>query len=61
MPVLVKIEALGFHWEMGTSATKPYHYCRTVGIGTTEGVSTIDAIYGACYHFIKLYNNKPKS
>lgn len=60
MPVVEKIETLGYKWEIGMSATSPYHYCKIWSIGTIEGISTLDAIYGAIIEFIKWYNSCQK-
>ena len=54
--VIDKIEALGYKWEIGMSSTSPYHYCKIWSVGTIEGISMLDAIYGACIEFIKWYN-----
>lgn len=57
MEVVEKIELLGYRWEIGMSATTAHsHYCRIWSIGTIEGISPLDAIYGACLVFIKWYN-----
>ena len=58
MPVICKIEALGYRWEIGMSATLPYHYCKIWSIGKIEGISPLYAIHGAIIEFIKWYNNK---
>ena len=57
MPVVEKIESLGYKWEIGMSSTTPYHYCKIWSIGTVEGISPLDATYGACVEFIKWYNS----
>ena len=57
IPVVEKIEILGFRWEMGMSLTHPYHYCKIWSIGTIEGISPVDAIYGAIVEFITWYND----
>jgi len=60
IPVLEKIAAKGYKWEIGISPqTKEavYHYCKIWSIGTIEGISPLDAVYGACVEFIKWYNN----
>lgn len=56
MPVLEKIESLGYGWEIGTYETSPYHFCKIDGMDTIVGISLLDAIYGACVEFIKWYN-----
>lgn len=57
MPVLEKIESLGYGWEIGMQTpTSPYHYCKIDGMDTIEGIYLLDAIYGACIEFIKWYN-----
>ena len=58
IPVLEKIESIGYKWEIGMSATSPYHYCKIWSIVTIEGISISDAIYGAIIEFIKWYNSK---
>lgn len=60
MPVVEKIGAKGYRWElgMGTSTNSPTHYCKIWSIGSIEGVSPLDAIYGAVIEFIKWYNTK---
>ena len=56
MPVIEKIESFGYRWEVGMSTTSPYHYCKIWSIGSIEGISSSDAIYGAVIKFIKWYN-----
>jgi hypothetical protein len=58
MPVIERIESLGYRWEIGMSTTSPYHYCKIWSIGSIEGISPLDAIYGACIEFIKWYNKQ---
>lgn len=61
IPVLEHIESLGYRWEIGQSMCPDinrYHYCRIVGVKTIEGVSPLDAIYGAVITFINWYNEK---
>ena len=57
-PVLEKIEAIGYRWEIGMSAASPYHYCKIWSIGIIKGISPLDAIYGAVIEFIKWYTTK---
>lgn len=62
MPVLEKIEAKGYKWEIGMSPfSSSHHYCKIWSIGTIERVSLLDAVYSAVLEFIKWYNsiNKP--
>ena len=56
IPVIEKIESIGFRWEIGMSLKNPYHYCKIWSIGTIEGISPINAIYSAAIEFIKWYN-----
>lgn len=56
-PVLERIETLGYKWEIGMSMSKPYHYCKIWSIGKIEGVSPLDAVYGAVIEFITWFNN----
>jgi hypothetical protein len=56
MPVLEKIESLGYGWDVGVSKSSHYHYCKIYGMDSIEGISPLDAIYGACIEFIKWYN-----
>ena len=58
IPVIEKIESIGYKWEIGMSSTSPYHYCKIWSIGTIEGISISDAIYEAIIEFIKWYNSK---
>lgn len=60
MPVLEKIEAIGYRWEIGMSSTSPHHYCKIWSIGTIEGISPKDATWGAVIEFIKWYNLNKK-
>ena len=55
-PILERIEALGYRWEIGMSAISPYHYCKIWSIGKIEGISSLDVVYGAVIEFIKFYN-----
>jgi hypothetical protein len=59
MPVLEKIASLGYKWEIGISPYKKesvFHYCKIWSIGTIEGVSPLDAVYGAVVEFVKWHN-----
>ena len=57
MPVLEKIEAKGYRWEIGMSPiSSQHHYCKIWSIGTIERVSLLDAVYDAVLEFIKWYN-----
>jgi hypothetical protein len=60
MPIIERIESLGYRWEIGMSTISPYHYCKIWSIGSIEGISPLDAIYGACIEFIKWYNQNEK-
>jgi len=60
MPVLERIEAIGYKWEIGMSIISPQHYCRIWSIGTINGISALDATYGAVITFIKWYNQNKK-
>lgn len=56
MPVLIKIESLGYRWEIGMAEDSPMHYCKIWSIGKVKGISPIDATWGAIIEFIKWYN-----
>ena len=57
MPVLEKIEAMGYKWSIGTSDKHPYNFCK-IGNKNALGLSSIDAIYWAVVGFIKFENGK---
>lgn len=58
MPVLERIEAKGYRWEIGMSPiSSQYHYCKIWSIGTIERVYLLDAVYDAVLEFIKWYNS----
>ena len=57
IPILERIESLGYRWEIGMSTTSTYHYCKIWSIGTIEGISPVDAIYWAIVEFITWYND----
>lgn len=56
LPVLIKIESLGYRWEIGMAEDSPIHYCKVWSIGKVKGISPIDATWGAIIEFIKWYN-----
>lgn len=58
MPVMEKIESIGYRWEIGMSLKPPFHYCRIWSLPKIEGISPIDAVWGAVVEFIEWYNNK---
>ena len=58
MPVLERIEAKGYKWEIGMSPySTSHHYCKIWSIGTIERISLLDAVYSAVLEFIKWYNS----
>jgi hypothetical protein len=59
-PVLEKIEALGYKWEigMGHYQESRLHYCTMTRVGTIEAISPMDAVYNVIIEFIKWYNGK---
>ncbi len=57
MPVLLKIESLGYRWEIGMSPLPSAYYCKIWSIGQVEEKSVIDSIYNAVVMFIEWYNN----
>lgn len=60
MPVVEKIESLGYKWNISSSTEYPYHICNIQNMKTIEGISAIDATYGACIEFIKWYSLQKK-
>jgi len=63
MPVIDKIESLGYTWEMGKQLSNhfgipAFYYCRIGGIGEVQGKSHLEAVYGMCVQFITWYNQQ---
>ena len=62
-PVLERIEALGYRWEIGNAPTYQqyrFHYCKIHPLASIEGISLLDAVYGAVITFITWFNNQNK-
>lgn len=61
MPVLIKIETLGYNWKLecnNNEESSPTYKCKIGNFDAISGICALDAVWGAIVEFIKMYNFK---